>query len=598
MTDFGSLISNVFAVVSEAIKVKMLEIQPRICDHKAFYQFVEVLKKIKNFMNDVSNLTGWKKYASAISVKETFEKLISEFDRSMDDLHFTVTIFNEQQRKLEQENLNADIKKMEQFLKTISGGVTDVQLQINTVISEIQTINKKMDRIILKVIKINPKELDDPPYKETNLHTIIRKLYRGNEVECKPTNIEDEDQRIQAQLVILGKLKECPNVLKFYGLSNLNDRQVMVFEWAEKGNLKELYKKHDINWDEKVHIALDICRGLVFIHSCGILHHDIRCENIMMTMRLEPKIANFIYSRETDDNTTFIKNEDDIVRWMSPEKISKRGYDFKCEIFSFGMLLWELTFEKIPYEDISNINQIKENVTNGIRERINFGPTTPEHQRIQNGLKEIIIAEKQQDRILLVDIFNKLYNLSVKCDEPHYQTSLYPDGHLDLDGSKFNKQLSVRPLVDGVACHKNKDYETAWKIFEYHAGLGSSTAKFWKARYLADGIFVDKNVMKAADLFKEAAEDNNTDACFRYALLMTDKSSGVKFNRERYTEYLTKAASAGDAMAQYHLGNMYLEGKHADLNTGSGIKYLKLAALNGHLEAEKALKERGVNINE
>ncbi|CAG8492400.1 11671_t:CDS:2 [Dentiscutata erythropus] len=403
MTDFGSLISNAFTVVSEAVKiyenakhnkntcdsllrrvkiaeinVKMLELQPRICDYKAFYLFVEVLKKMKNFMNDVSNLTGWKKYVSATSVKETYEKLISEFDRSMDDLHFTVAIFNEQQRKLEQENLNADIKKMEQFLKTISGGVTDVQLQINTVINE-------------------------------------------------------------------------------------------------------------------------------------------------MTMRLEPKIANFRYSRETDDNTTLIKNEDDIVRWMSPEKISKHRYDFKCEIFSFGMLLWELTFEKIPYEDISNINQIKKNVTNGIRERINFGLTTPEHQRIQNGLKEIIIAawkEKQQDRILLVDIFNKLYNLSLKCDEPHYQTSLYPDGHLDLDGSKFN-QLSVRPLV-----------------------------------------------------------------------------GGVKFNRERFTEYLTKAANAGDAMAQYHLGNMHLEGKHADLNTDLGIKYLRLAALNGHLEAEKALKERGVNINE
>ncbi|CAG8804856.1 25191_t:CDS:1, partial [Gigaspora rosea] len=103
---FPPLISAVFVVVSEAIKiyenakhnkkicdsllrrikiadinVKMLELQPRICDHKAFYQFVEVLKKMKYFMNDVSSLTGWNKYLSANSVKEKFEKLISEFDR-------------------------------------------------------------------------------------------------------------------------------------------------------------------------------------------------------------------------------------------------------------------------------------------------------------------------------------------------------------------------------------------------------------------------------------------------------------------------------------------------------------------------------------
>ncbi|CAG8847110.1 9363_t:CDS:1, partial [Gigaspora margarita] len=55
----------------------------------------------------------------------------------------------------------------------------------------------------------------------------------------------------------------------------------MVFEWADKGNLKELYEQNDINWDEKVHIALDICQGLIFLQSCDILHYDIRCKNIM-----------------------------------------------------------------------------------------------------------------------------------------------------------------------------------------------------------------------------------------------------------------------------------------------------------------------------
>ncbi|CAG8616095.1 16682_t:CDS:2 [Dentiscutata erythropus] len=48
-------------------------------------------------------------------------------------------------------------------------------------------------------------------------------------------------------------------------------------------------------------------------------------------------------------------------------------------------------------------------------------------------------------------------------------------------------------------------------------------------RFLTEGTSVSKDVIQAADLFKEA-EDNNTDACFCYTLLMTDKSSGVKFN--------------------------------------------------------------------
>ncbi|CAG8857593.1 45883_t:CDS:1, partial [Gigaspora margarita] len=93
---------------------------------------------------------------------------------------------------------------------------------------------------------------------------------------------------------------------------------------------------------------------------------------------------------------------------------------------------------------------------------------------------------------------------------------------------------------------------------------------------------------QAAKLFKEAAEDNNIDACFHYALLMTDKSSDVEFNHEKFIKYLTKAANASNAMAQYNLSDMYLKRKLSSyLNADLGIKYLKLAALNGHPIAEE-----------
>lgn len=52
-----------------------------------------------------------------------------------------------------------------------------------------------------------------------------------------------------------------------------------------------------------------------------------------MTLRLEPKIANFKYSRETEQNSTLIENVNDFVRWMAPEKMSKHRYNFRCEIF-------------------------------------------------------------------------------------------------------------------------------------------------------------------------------------------------------------------------------------------------------------------------
>lgn len=105
---------------------------------------------------------------------------------------------------------------------------------------------------------------------------------------CKPANIFENSntdvQKIQAQLVILSKLKDSTNILKFYGISKVDGNQVMIFEWVEFVTLRELYVEKDISWRDKVLIALDICRGLTFLHSCDIPHHDIRCHNIMVIL--------------------------------------------------------------------------------------------------------------------------------------------------------------------------------------------------------------------------------------------------------------------------------------------------------------------------
>jgi TPR repeat protein len=216
-------------------------------------------------------------------------------------------------------------------------------------------------------------------------------------------------------------------------------------------------------------------------------------------------------------------------------------------------------------------------------------------------------------RIILAKIFLRLNQL---LDKQHYQVNLYPDGSLDLDGASkqgsdensdsqfYIPDVPVKPLEDGIAAHKNKDYKNAWNIFEHHAELGDSAAKYWKAYYLAEGFFVSKDIAQAASLFKEAADDdnnsNNADACFRYAFMMFDsKNSGVKLNRNQFVKYLTQAADGGNPMAQFNLGDMYLNGKlGSSPNVDVGIKYLKLAALNGHPDAVEMLKKKNVDINE
>ena len=106
--------------------------------------------------------------------------------------------------------------------------------------------------------------------------------------------------KTQRLLEILMKLSECKHILRFYGISTIENNNVMVFEWAERGTLRELYSKKYIPWHFKVRIALEICRGLIFLQEADILLYDLKCQNILITESLEPKIYNFELARPFD----------------------------------------------------------------------------------------------------------------------------------------------------------------------------------------------------------------------------------------------------------------------------------------------------------
>lgn len=602
--------------------------------YKNFVRFVDVLKRIKGFIKDVSELQGYKKFFHANSIKDKFDSLVKEFETVMGDLHFTMAVADEEQRRVDHEALEQDIADMKRFLEQIKGGIVDNTNTLNTVLQEVLIMKGQIEHISdiskvnlpnsdsIKAVELNPDDLLDPGVKSdtdrrgSQPNYIYKKVYKYNEVACKAIIIPNDDsvkaQRVQAQLAILGKLRDSPNILKFFGLSNLDGNRVMVNEWAEMGTLREVYEKYDIAWTAKVHIATDICRGITFLHSCSILHHDVRCENILMTRNLEPKITNFEYSRYNASTTTNMSTITEVVHWMAPEKLRQSKdvkpvpYTFKCEIFSFGMTLWELAFEKIPYEHW-DMSQIKDHVVAGKREKISFGDVPPDIQQIQQELKSIIISAWQDDpglRASLQQIFLQLSKLANIFQKPLSSPALLPPKTLDLDGSMKKAPISisdegglelpdlgdefnideiepVMPLEEGIAAHKKKDHKTAWECFEAHSDLGNTTAKYWMGYYLWEGwLDGKKDRKKASELFKEAADDGISDAQLRYAFSLVNNPP-IKFDRAIFLGYLNKAADNNNPTAQFNLGDMYLNGKlKMEKDRKKGIKYLRLAALN------------------
>ncbi|CAG8736643.1 1383_t:CDS:2, partial [Acaulospora morrowiae] len=539
--------------------------------YKTFVKLNRVLKNIKDFVKSVSQLKGFKKYLYATNTREKCNELIKELEATCSDLSLGIIISLEDQKK-EQKSLEEDVQTMARFMETIDAGVTTIQDQgeeqrkvLNMVFEEVHAINKRLDRDdndSLNFLKINSQDLKDVSTfdnPEVTRGKVFKRLLKGiHEVACKPVHIPPEDfPKMKARLAILSRLHHSDKIIKFHGLAEYNGSHLIIFDWAEHGNLKEVYERdHDMSWESKLSIAHDICRGLIFLHGCEVYHHDVRCENVLITgeYNYSAKLANFDLCRKTTQNSIEIKNIYDIVRWLAPEKMPKDNktppekYTYKCEVFSYGMLLWELAFQKLPYLGMDGMT-ICEHVKSGKRERLDFPLSLRDSRDIIGVFRTTIKRAWDDDPTLrpnISTIFTELdkiksihspsmrptrhssssSNLSIP---PNVSESVkqVDDDSDDDDGPVLGDEVPVLilPLEEGIDAHKRKERKKAWECFEIHAELGDPLAKFWKGYYLSEGYCTQKRPEEALALYKEAADANIPEAQLHYAFSMLDRKN-------------------------------------------------------------------------
>ncbi|CAG8645265.1 8436_t:CDS:2 [Acaulospora morrowiae] len=333
--------------------------------YQSFAKFTYVMKKIRKFVEDISQLSQFKRFTSSQSVKDMLRAILEDFDTRSSELRLNIVVNTEKDMKV----LDDDLEQMKEL--EISNGV------------------------------------------EVNRGSVIKRRYKGIEVACKKVNIVKDDEaqakRFKTRAKILEKLHLCESIVRFYGISKSGNDDYMVYEWAERQSLKEVYENHKLSLCKKVSIALDICQGLVFLNAIGVYHQDIRCENILMTAKWKPKIANFTFAKEVKEI-----NRQSSLNWMAPEKMMEYPYTPGCEIFSFGMLLWELKYEKIPYKGKDTI-ELFDHVTSGKREELNINLSPREDDQ---KYAEIIRKAWEHDptlRIELASLLDEIQKLNVCC---------------------------------------------------------------------------------------------------------------------------------------------------------------------------------------
>jgi serine/threonine protein kinase len=287
----AALIERVQAaeVAVQALNRRKQENERNFCNRTyyiSFERFVAILREIKGFIQDVTHLTGYKRFISSVHIKERFQQLITDFDSVVCGLQLAMVIANEEERKMDIDILQEDIYEMTKFLEKVEGGVTTIDKKISNVLEHILTLKGKLSEKSFNPIinRIDPNELKEPigsqpVISSRNKHKIHKKLYRGQDVACKLIAEENKDKdkspetglpisnRVHAELAILSNLRKCEYIINFHGLCEKNGSVLGVFGWAENGNLRELYEKFDIEWPRKLKIAINICRGIAFLHG-------------------------------------------------------------------------------------------------------------------------------------------------------------------------------------------------------------------------------------------------------------------------------------------------------------------------------------------
>ncbi|KAK6051569.1 protein tyrosine kinase, partial [Cooperia oncophora] len=150
----------------------------------------------------------------------------------------------------------------------------------------------------------------------------------------------------------------CRNVVRFYGVvQNKGDNSAMiVMEFIDGGALDEYLRKNsDVSTKARVGYAVDVAIGLVYLHSKGCMHRDIACRNCLIDVKKGVvKISDFGMSKQAEFYE-IPSTEKLPIKWQAPEVISTRVYTAKCDVYSYGILLWEIFNNgQVPYKGIDN----------------------------------------------------------------------------------------------------------------------------------------------------------------------------------------------------------------------------------------------------
>ncbi|PKY51675.1 kinase-like protein [Rhizophagus irregularis] len=435
-------------------------------------------------------------------------------------------------------------------------------------------------------------------------------------------NITENIKKIVNEFKIHYDVNYHDNIIRLFGtVVQENGNYLLVMEYADNGTLRSyLEKNKNLTWEFKFKLAYQLSSAVSYLHDEGIMHLDLHSKNILIHQN-SIKLADFGLSRRVNDVSEAHSGIYGVLAYIDPQKLDDNMYRLnkKSDIYSIGVLLWEISSGRPPFEKVNQI-LLPANIIEGVREKII--PDTPEvykniitecwdcdpdnrpeikqvadrldvlyrpniiiPEAVQPDTNYVQSSDEQQSsaRSQLIDH----QNINIKV-ESNTNVNLFEKATEEIY-SIINENLkNEKPIKNNIFDYQNNPNITSQEIYNWLNDQNEPHFIFLRGCYNYYGIKTDDVYEMAFKLFEEASKQNHMLAQYYVGLCYHYGHGVIKKDKKLALEYFKKTADENFSSGQLRVGSYYRKKKDFNMafhwyekaaNSGNNIAQFHLACM-------------------